>query len=227
MFFLMIQERSHLFYKWLYEEYLGHPHLLWVTDISRHLICISDLIPSMKMNQQDFNTRLLSLGPMAPLSLCEGKNKSLPKIFETLLCLCQHRFSFTVGLSIGFRHTMSSGCLERGRKRDFNVTRLWWSFSCVTLIPCRDTNNKFWSNGKYSIEQFSRGDLYASTNKTAQMATGHINQRGPDQFCQFLSLDTISIKCPPQISMLQIKFLGTPQKILFSSLNKKSNFDFS
>ena len=46
MFLLMIQERSHLFYKWLYEEYLGHPHLLWVTDTPRHLICISDLIPS-------------------------------------------------------------------------------------------------------------------------------------------------------------------------------------
>ena len=75
----------------------------------------------------------------------------------------------------------------------------------------------------------SLGDLYAPTNKTAQMATGHINQRGPDQFWQFLSLDTISIKCSPrkyQCYKLQIKFLGTPQKI-FSSLNKKSYFDFS
>ena len=73
----------------------------------------------MKMNQQDFNTRLLSLRPMAPLSLCDGKNKSLPKIFETLLCLCQHRFSFSVGLSIGFRRTLSPGCLERGKKTRF------------------------------------------------------------------------------------------------------------
>ena len=57
-------------------SYLGHPHLLWVTDIPRQdtFVFLISSSPPMTIDQQDFNTRLLSLRPMAPLSLCDGKN---------------------------------------------------------------------------------------------------------------------------------------------------------
>ena len=63
---------------------------------------------------------------MAQLSffVYSKKNLSFPKIFETFLCECQDPFPFNVGLNIGFRGTLSPGCLEGGKKRDFNVTRL-------------------------------------------------------------------------------------------------------
>ena len=57
-------------------SYLGHPHLCsghWYS-ISRH-ICMYFCSDAIKIDQQDFNTRLLSLRPMAPsLFVYSGKN---------------------------------------------------------------------------------------------------------------------------------------------------------
>ena len=105
---------------------------------------------------------------------------------------------------------------------------MWQDFDGVFLVwhwflAGTGTQVQILEQRKNILLSHSLGDLYAPTNKTAQMATGHINQRGPDQFWQFLSLDTISIKCSPrkyQCYKLQIKFLGTPQKMYFHRSTK-------
>ena len=60
-------------------SYSGHPHLRsghWysISNFQTHLYFCSDAI---KIDQQDFNTRLLSLRPMAPLSLYVYSGKKI------------------------------------------------------------------------------------------------------------------------------------------------------
>ena len=90
-------------------SYSGHPHLRsghWysISNFQTHLYFCSDAI---KIDQQDFNTRLLSLRPMAPLSLCTlGKIR----VYQKYLKL------YSVFVSIGFH--LTSGLTRRIRRRE-------------------------------------------------------------------------------------------------------------
>ena len=93
MFFLMIQEPSHLFYKWLYEVTWDIRIFARVTDIVFPDTFVFFCSDAIKIDQQDFNTMLLSLRPMAPLSLCTlGKIR----VYQKYLKL------YSVFVSIGF-----------------------------------------------------------------------------------------------------------------------------
>ena len=98
-------------------------------------------------------------------------------------------------------------------------------FFLVTLIPCwaGDTNNitKFGADATWKIFYWAiQSDLYALTNKTAQMETRDIKQRGSDQFWQLLSVDTIPIKCNRANTNATNTLFWLRHKISFSLLTK-------